>query len=174
MSLSLYDATIPSYLQILAAVSQLLDKGQAFCAEKGLDPNSLLQARLADDMNPFVYQVKSTKVHSLGAIEGIRRGSFSPDNSTPPQTFPDLKAQVAETVAALTAMAPSDIESLIGREVYFVFGERRVPYTAENFLLSFSQPNFYFHASTAYDILRWKGVQIGKRDFIGRPRFKQA
>jgi uncharacterized protein len=173
MAISLYDATIPSCLQLLAAVSNLLDKAQAFCAEKGLDPNSLLQARLADDMQPFVYQVKSTRVHSVGAIEGVRRGSFSPDTSTPPQTFPDLKIQVAETIEALKAVEPSEIESFIGRDLRFVFGERQVPYTAENFLLSFSQPNFYFHATTTYDILRWKGVPIGKRDFIGRPRFKQ-
>jgi hypothetical protein len=173
MSISLYDATVPSYLQLLTAVSNLLDKAQAFCTEKGLDPNSLLQARLADDMHPFVYQVKSTKVHSIGAIEGVRKGSFSPDNSTPPQSFPDLKTQLTETIAALKAIEPSEIEAFIGREVRFVFGERQIPYTADNFLLSFSQPNFYFHATTAYDILRWKGVPIGKRDFIGRPRLKQ-
>jgi hypothetical protein len=173
MSISLYDATVPSYLQLLTAVSNVLDKAQAFCTEKGLDPNSLLQARLADDMHPFVYQVKSTKVHSIGAIEGVRKGSFSPDISTPPQSFPDLKTQVNETIAALKAIEPSEMESFIGREVRFVFGERQIAYTADNFLLSFSQPNFYFHATTSYDILRWKGVPIGKRDFIGRPRLKQ-
>jgi len=173
MSISLYDAIVPSYLQLLTAVSNLLDKTQAFCTEKGLDPNSLLQARLADDMHPLVYQVKSTKVHSLGAIEGVRKGTFSPDISTPPQSFPDLKTQVSETMTALKAIEPAEMESFIGREVRFVFGERQIPYTAENFLLSFSQPNFYFHATTAYDILRWKGVPIGKRDFLGRPRLKQ-
>src|SRR5580698_6386362 len=98
MPLSLYDATIPSYLQMLAALTNLLDKAQALCTEKGLDPNTLLQARLAEDMHPLVYQVKSTKVHSIGAIEGVRKGAFSPDNSTPPQTFPDLKVQVAEAI----------------------------------------------------------------------------
>jgi hypothetical protein len=172
MTISLYDVTIPAYLQLLEAVSKLLDKAQAFCEEKSLDPNAILQARLAEDMNPFVYQVKSTRVHSFGAIEGVRKGVFSPDNSVPPQSFPALKTQVTETIAALRAIEPTEIESFIGRDMRFVFGDRHIDYTAENFLLSFSQPNFYFHVTTTYDLLRWKGVPIGKRDFIGRPRIK--
>jgi uncharacterized protein len=173
MTISLYAATVPTYLQLLEAVSKLLDKAQAFCAEKSLDPNSILQARFADDMNPFVYQVKSTRVHSLGAIEGVRKGVFSPDTSTPPQTFQELKTQITDTLDALKAIEPTEIESFIGRDMRFAFGERHIEYTAENFLLSFSQPNFYFHVTTTYDLLRWKGIPIGKRDFIGRSRFKQ-
>lgn len=172
MPISLYDATIPGYLQLLTAVSALLDKAQTFCAEKSLDPNDLLQARLAADMHPFVYQVKSTHVHSIGAIEGLRQGSFSPDVTIPPQTFDGLKTQVTEAITALKALEPSEVESFIGRDMRFVSGERTIAFTAENFLLSFSQPNFYFHATTAYDILRWKGLPLGKRDFTGRPRFK--
>jgi hypothetical protein len=173
MALSLYAATIPNYLQLLEAVSRLLNKVEAHCTEKALDPNRILQARLAEDMQPFVYQVKSTAVHSIGAIEGVRKGVFSPDTTTPPQTFPALKARVSETLSALSAIQPAEIESFIGRDMRFSFGERHVDYTAENFLLSFSQPNFYFHVTTAYDILRWQGLPIGKRDFLGKPRNKQ-
>jgi hypothetical protein len=172
MPISLYDATVPNYLQLLAALSGLLDKAQTFCAEKTLDPDSVLQARLADDMHPFVYQVKSTKVHSIGAIEALRKGSFSPDMTAPPQTFEGLKTLVNDAITALRAIEPSEMEGFIGRDMRFVFGERQIAYTAENFLLSFSQSNFYFHLTTAYDILRWKGLPIGKRDFMGRPRFK--
>jgi uncharacterized protein len=172
MPISLYDATIPSYLQLLAAESALLDKAQSFCTEKSLDPDSLLQARLAQDMHPFVYQVKSTKVHSIGAIEALRTGTFSPDLTTPPPTFAGLKAQVEAAITALKAIEPSEMDGFVGRDMRFVFGERQIAYTAENFMLSFSQPNFYFHMTTAFDILRWKGLPIGKRDFIGRPRFK--
>jgi uncharacterized protein len=172
MTISLYTATIPAYLQLLDAVSKLIDKAEAYCADKGIDPVSILQARLADDMNPFVYQVKSAAVHSIGAIEGVRKGVFSPDSSTPPQTFLALKARVDETVTALSAIDPSEMNGFVGRDMRFVFGERHMDFTAEDFLLSFSQPNFYFHAATAYDILRWKGVPIGKRDFLGRLRFK--
>lgn len=173
MALSLYDATIPSYRQILGAVSGLLRTAQAFCSEKGLEPKELIQARLAADMLPFAYQVRATATHSLGAIEGVRKGVFSPDLTPPPETFAALEARVAETSSALEAIEPAEIESFIGRDMRFEFGTRRLDFTAENFLLSFSQPNFYFHATTAYDILRWKGVVIGKRDFMGRVRLKE-
>jgi len=173
MPLSLYAATIPSYRQILGAVSGLLSAAQAHCAEKGIDAADLIQARLAPDMLPFAYQVKSTAVHSLGAIEGVRRGVFSPDMTPPPDTFAALEARIAQTLSALEAIEPAEIESFIGRDMRFEFGERRLDFTAEEFLLSFSQPNFYFHAATAYDILRSKGVPLGKRDFMGRLRLKR-
>jgi hypothetical protein len=173
MALSLYAATIPSYQQILLSVSGLIDSAEAFCAAQGVSPDDIIQVRLAPDMLPFAYQVKSTAVHSLGAIEGVRRGSFSPDMTTPPATFAALKTRIADTQAALARIEPAEVDGFIGRDMRFVAGERQLEFTAENFLLSFSLPNFYFHAATAYDILRWKGVRIGKRDFTGRLRTKQ-
>jgi uncharacterized protein len=173
MEFSLYTATIPSYCQILAAVVGMIDKAEAFCSENSLTPQDIIQARLAADMHPFAYQVKSTVVHSLGAIEGVRRGDFSPDTTTPPQDFAALKARVVEAIAALEAIEASEVDSFVGRDIRFAFGDRHVDFTAENFLLSFSQPNFYFHAATTYDILRWKGLPIGKRDFTGRTRIKR-
>jgi hypothetical protein len=170
MTLSLYAATIPSYRQILGAVAGLLDKAESFCGERGVAADDILQARLAEDMLPFAYQVKSTAVHSIGAIEGVRKGVFSPDMTPPPKDFAALKARVAETIAALETIDPAEVDGFVGRDMRFAFGDRHVDYTAEEFLLSFSQPNFYFHATTAYDLLRWKGVPLGKRDFIGRPR----
>jgi uncharacterized protein len=169
---SLYAATVPSYQQILGAVSGLLDKAEAFCATKSLAPSEIIQARLAPDMLPFAYQVKSTVVHSVGSIEGVRRGVFSPDMTPPPDSFATLKGRVAEALAALAAIQPAEVDGFIGQDMRFSFRERNIDFTAENFLLSFSQPNFYFHATTAYDILRWKGVTIGKRDFTGRLRMK--
>jgi uncharacterized protein len=170
MSFSLYSAVVPSYLQILDGVSGLLDKAEVFCSEKGIAPEQIIDARLAEDMHPFAYQVKSTAVHSLGAIEGVRRGVFSPDMTKPPESFAELKARIGETRAGLQAIAPGEMDGFVGRDMRFSFGERHIDFRAEEFLLSFSQPNFYFHATTAYDILRWKGVQIGKRDFLGRTR----
>jgi hypothetical protein len=174
MTFSLHAATVPSYQQILGAVLALIDKAEAFCSERALAPQDIIQARLADDMHPFAYQVKSTAVHSLGAIEGVRRGVFAPDATQPPDTFPALKARIAQTLTAVEAVSAAEVDSFVGRDVRFAFGDRHIEYTAENFLLSFSQPNFYFHAATAYDILRWKGVPIGKRDFMGRTRRKSA
>jgi uncharacterized protein len=172
MAFSLYAATVPSYCQILGAVVGLIEKAEAFCTEKGLTPQDILQARLAADMQPFAYQVKSTAVHSVGAIEGVRNGVFSPDTTIPPQDFAALKARIVESITALEGIEAIEVDSFIGRDMRFAFGDRHVDYTAENFLLSFSQPNFYFHAATTYDILRWKGLPIGKRDFMGKTRRK--
>src|SRR5579863_3142101 len=172
MAFSLYAATVPSFQQTLGAVSGLLDKAQAFCEEKAIAPQELIQARLATDMFPLAYQVKSTAVHSLGAIEGVRKGVFSPDTSAPPETFAALKARISETLSALAKIDGAEIDGFLGRDVRFAFGANHRDYTAEDFLLSFSLPNFYFHATTAYDILRWKGMPIGKRDFMGKTRTK--
>jgi hypothetical protein len=172
MTLSLYSAIIPNYVQILGAVRGLLDKAEAHCAETGCDPADLHAARLADDMLPFGYQVKSCSAHSIGAIEGVRAGVFSPDRTPWPTTFEGLREAVSHALAAVEALDPEEINGFVGRDMRFTMGETTMPFSAEDFLLSFSQPNFYFHATTAYDILRWKGVKLGKRDFIGRPRLK--
>lgn len=172
MAFTLYAAIIPPWLQILGSVSRLVTKAEAYCSEKDWAPEALIEARLAEDMLPFTYQVKSTAVHSIGAIDGVRRSSFSPDRTQPPATFEGLRARVAETIANLEAIDPEEVESFIGRDMRFTFGDQHIDFLAEDFLLSFSQPNFYFHATTAYDILRMKGVEIGKRDFNGRVRKK--
>jgi uncharacterized protein len=172
MAFSLYEATLPSYRQILGAVGGLLGKAESYCAEQKLQAEEIIQARLAPNMLPFAYQVKATTTHSLGAIEGVRKGVFSPDLTPPPQTFSALKTAISEALAALEAIDAAEIDAFLGRDMRFAFGDRQVNYTAENFLLSFSQPNFYFHATTAYDILRWKGLPLGKRDFVGRVRIK--
>lgn len=174
MAFTLYAATVPSYLQILSSVTRLLDKAEKFCSEHGHVAENLIQAKLADDMLPFAYQVKSTAVHSLGAIEGVRRGAFSPDTTTPPGTFDALRERIAETIAMLREIDPDEIEAFIGRDMRFQVGDTRIDFLAEDFLLSFAQPNFYFHATTAYDILRANGVPLGKRDFNGRVRKKMS
>lgn len=172
MGISLYDVTVPAHLQTLGAVSRLLLKTKEFCAEKKIASSELIQTRLAPDMQPFAYQVKSTAVHSLGAIEGVRRGVFSPDATPPPETLEALESRISETVATLEAIDRAEIDAFLGRDMRFEYGEHRLEFTAEDFLLSFSLPNFYFHATTAYDILRSRGMQIGKRDFMGRMRLK--
>jgi len=173
MAFSLYAATVPSYRQILGSVSNLLGTAESFCNERGIAPSEIIQARLAEDMLPFAYQVKATAVHSIGAIEAVRKGVFSPDMSPFPESFAALKARIAEAATALEAIEPSEIDAFVGRDMRFEFGERRIDFTAEDFLLSFSQPNFYFHATTSYAILRWKGLPIGKRNFTGQLRVRK-
>lgn len=170
MSLSLYQITIPPYLQILGAIAGLLDKAEDHCASNGLAPETLIHARLADDMLSFAYQIHSVATHSLGAIEGVKKGVFSPNMTPPPADFDGLRKRIGEARSGLEALTDLEINALQGQPMRFEYADFRIDFVAENFLLSFSQPNFYFHATTAYDILRWKGLAIGKTDFMGQLR----
>lgn len=173
MSFSLYDAVVPSNVQILGAVDALIDKAAAFCTAQGRSEADLIDARLTPDMLPFGYQVKSCAGHSIGGIEGVKAGSFSPDMAPWPTDFAGLHGVVQTAIASLKALDREAFDALADSDTQFMFGETRMPFTGANFLLSFSQPNFYFHATTAYGILRAQGVKIGKRDFMGIPRLKR-
>jgi hypothetical protein len=167
MSFSLYDAVVPSNLQIPGALDQVLEKAKSFCAERGSPEAEMIDARLAPDMQPLGYQVKSCVVHSIGAIEGARTGSFSPDWSAWPTDFDGLRGVLQRASAELHALDRNTVDGLTGTDMNIVAGERKLPFDGANFLLSFSQPNFYFHATTAYAILRAQGVSLAKRDFLG-------
>ena len=173
MSFSLYDAVVPSNLQILDSLDRMMEKAEAFCEERGLTQAQLIDTRLAPDMLPLGYQVKSCAVHSIGGIEGTRAGSFSPDMSAWPTDFAGLRGILQRARAELSALDRDAVDTLAELDTQFAFGETKLPFTGANFLLSFSQPNFYFHATTAYAILRAQGVKLGKRDFMGSPRIKQ-
>lgn len=173
MPFTLYDAVVPSNLQILGAVDALLDKAEAFCAQQGRTESDLIDARLAVDMLPFGYQVKSCAAHSVGGIEGVKAGSYSPDMAPWPTDFASLHSALRGAIASLNEIDREAFDTLAENDTQFVFGETRLPFTGANFLLSFSQPNFYFHATTAYAILRAQGMKLGKRDFMGMPRTKR-
>lgn len=172
MSLSLYDLTVPNYLQTLGAVSGYMKKGADFCAEQGSDPNDIVAARVVDDMLPFSFQIASVAHHSLGAVEGAQGGVFYPPKDPGTHDYASLRKLVDDAKAGLEKVTPDALNACEGKDVIFHLGKHQLPFTAENFLLSFSFPNFYFHATTAYDILRARGVKIGKADFIGRLRMK--
>lgn len=170
MPLSLHAAFVPSCLQLLGSMTHLLNKAEAWCQENTIAPDDLIQAKLADDMLAFAYQIKSTAVHSELAIRSLSEGVFSPDMTPPPQDFAGLHQCINQAVEYLSGVAEADLEAVIGKPMQFKMGNFELNFTAENFLLSFSQPNFYFHATTAYDILREQGLKIGKADYLGRPR----
>jgi hypothetical protein len=172
MSIALYDATVATFLQTLGAVEGFLARGFDHCRENELDPQLIVETRLHHDMLPFRFQVMSTISHSLGAIEAVRRGVFSPP-PTPELDYAGLQNAVREAREKLGQVTREELEGFIGRDAKFEFNTRSVPFTAENFLLSFSLPNFYFHSSMAYAILRHKGVPLGKRDFMGQLRIKR-
>ena len=172
MAFSLYDATVANYLQILGAVGGFLDKGLTHFRDKGIDPADIVEARLAPDMAPLRFQIVSVAHHSHGAIEAAKSGVFTPSMGKPDLDYAALQAMVSEARQKLSALTPEAVNALAGRDVVFKFGERALPFTAEGFLMSFSLPNFYFHATTAYDILRHKGAPLGKRDFMGKLSLK--
>ena len=170
MPLSLHAALVPSWLQILGAGRGWLDKATAH----GLSAADLTEARLIEDMFPFAYQVKSMAVHSQGAIEAVRQGVFAPNfGEALPGSYDELRERLENAVAVLESVSEDELESFIGRPMRFEIGEKRLDFTAEDFLLSFSQPNFYFHATMAYAILRAKGVPVGKIDYLGKLRFQR-
>jgi hypothetical protein len=167
MTFSLHAATIPPYLQILGSIARIVDRAEAHCAETGTPAEDLIMARLAPDMLPFAYQVKSTAEHSLGAIQAVREGFATPSLAPPPMTFAELKAKVADARQQLSTLTPAEVDAFVGKPVRFEFKALKRDFTAENFLIGYAMPNFYFHATTAYDLLRANGLALGKRDFLG-------
>jgi hypothetical protein len=172
MAISFYDASVASYLQTLGGMTGVLEKGLGHCRESGVDPETIVETRLAPDMLPFSFQIHSVAHHSLGAIEGIKAGVFRPPGEKAPHSYAQLQGVVADTLAALKKLTPAEVNALESNDVVFEIRGMKMPFTAVGFLQSFSLPNFYFHATTAYDILRSKGTKIGKRDFMGTPRMK--
>ncbi len=170
MAISLYDISVTNYLQVLGALTGVLDKGAEFAGAGGPALPEIVDTRLHPDMLPFRFQVVSACHHSLGAIRGIREGVFSPPPAMPELDYAGLQGLVADAISGLQAETREGVEALEGKAMKFKMGDFELPFTAENFVLSFSLPNFYFHATTTYDILRMAGVPLGKMDFLGRMR----
>ena len=173
MAISFYDASVGRYLQTISAVQGFLDKGRAHCQEAGLNPSDLVETRLYADMFPLRFQIQSVAHHSIGAIEGMKSGVFGPPSNLAQLDYAGLQGLIADTRAALEKLTPDAVNALESRELAFEARGMKMPFTAQGFLLSFSLPNFYFHAATAYDVLRSKGVPLGKRDFMGALLLKQ-
>lgn len=172
MSLTLYDAFVPVCLQQLGAVRGLLAKAEAHAAAEGWDAERIIGAKLAPDMHDFAYQVKSCRVHSRLAVEGATKGTFSPDLSDAPRSFDGLRDLLDDALGFMQGLEPATLDELVGKDAEFRMKDFVVPFEAQHFLLSFSLPNFQFHATTAYAILRNLGVAIGKRDYLGAMRVK--
>jgi hypothetical protein len=173
MATSLYDLSVASYLQTLGAVSNFLDRGLAHCRDNNIDPEEIVATQFYGDMLPFRFQIISVAHHSAGAIAGVKAGAFAPPTERRPLTYTELQGLVADAQKTLSATTPEEINAFEGKDVTFAIGDFKMPFTAEGFVMSFSLPNFYFHATTAYDILRSKGVPLGKRDFMGATRMKR-
>jgi hypothetical protein len=170
MAISFYDASIGTYLQTLGGVIGVLEKGRAHCAANGIDLNQVVATRLYPDMHPFRFQIWAVEHMTRGALKGLETGRFSPPAPLPELDYAGLERLVVEAHDELAKVPRESVEALEGRQVTFQIGDFKMLFTAPNFVLSFSLPNLFFHATTAYDMLRMKGVPIGKANFLGPMR----
>ncbi len=168
MSISFYDASVGTYQQVLGSVAGILDKGAAFAAESETDLEEIVGAKICDDMMPFHFQIVSVCHHSWGALQGMRDGRFAPPSFELDKDYQGLQSLVGEAQEGVASISESEAGDLADKSMVFAIGDREMPFTNQNFLLSFSLPNFYFHATTTYDILRMLGAPLGKMDFLGR------
>lgn len=167
MSITMHDIAIPTFTKHLDALDAIIDKAVAYADAKKIDHSALLDARLYPDMYPFRKQVQSAcdfAKLSTARLSGVT----APVHDDSEKTFGDLKTRIAETLAVIKQATPAAMEDSIDREVTIKAGPRELKFSGRDYLLHFALPNFYFHATTAYDILRHNGLEIGKRDFMRR------
>jgi hypothetical protein len=166
MPLSMHQASIPAFVQMLNNLSAILDKAEAHAANRKIDPEILLNYRLAPDMLPFVRQIQIAADLAKGAAARLA-GVEVPKHDDTEKTFADLKARLAKTAAFVQSLKPTEIDGSEDRHISLELGEHTMSFKGQPYLVHFVMPNFYFHCTTAYDILRHCGVELGKRDFIG-------
>jgi hypothetical protein len=162
----MYQASVPAFVQMLNNLSAILDKAEAHAANRKIEPEVLLNYRLAADMLPFVRQIQIAADLAKGAAARLA-GIEVPKHDDTEKTFADLKARLAKTVAFVQSFEASDIDGSEDRDINLTLGEHTMSFKGQPYLVHFVMPNFYFHCTTAYDILRHCGVELGKRDFIG-------
>ena len=167
MALSFYDISVPVFLRGLGQLSHLLDKGLAHAQGSGIDPTVLVNARLAPDMFTLAGQIQSASDASkLGTarIAGLTAPSF-PDTEA---SYAELQARVARTIEFLHGVDRAQLDGAEAREIVMKVRGNELKFTAERYLLQFALPNFFFHVTTAYGVLRHSGVPVGKLDYLGR------
>ena len=166
MPLSMYQASVPAFLQLLTSLAAILDKAEVFAAERKIDPAVLLNYRLAPDMFPLSRQVQIAADHAKGCCARLA-GREVPKWADDEASFADLRARIAQTLAFVQGFEPSDLDGSEERDIALTVGGQPMRFKGQHYLVNFVLPNFYFHATTAYAILRHAGLRIGKRDFIG-------
>ncbi|MGR4864365.1 DUF1993 domain-containing protein [Caulobacter sp. LARHSG274] len=169
MSLTMHRATVPVLARALKVLATLLEKGEAHAKAQGLDPAALVGARLAEDMLPLSGQVQRASDSAKGAVARLT-GVTAPAMPDEETTFAELQKRIADTLAFVESADPQAFEGSEDRTVELPTPSGPLPFTGEDYLLGFVLPNVFFHVTTAYDILRHKGVQIGKLDYLGQIR----
>ncbi len=169
MTLSMYQASIPAFTQVLTALSGVLDKAEAHATAKKIDPAVLLATRLSPDMFPLSRQVQIACDFAKGTaarLSGVENPAYA-DTET---SFADLRARIAKTVGFLGSVLAATIDGTEDKDITMKVGPQEMHFKGQPYLVNFALPNFYFHATTAYAILRANGVELGKGDFLGMKR----
>ena len=167
MNISMYQASAPRFVNMLKNLSVLLDKAQAHAEARKIEPAALTAYRLYPDMFPLTRQVQIACDTAKGAVARLA-GIEVPKHEDMEQTFAELKARIAKTIDFIDSVKPAQIDGSEGKEIVLKLRSGEVKLEGLQYLMAFATPNFYFHATTVYSILRHNGVEVGKRDFLGK------
>jgi uncharacterized protein len=166
MALSLYDASVPVFIRGLTNLSAILKKGEEYGRTCGVGEADLIATRLFDDMHPLPAQIQRASDTAKGVVQRIGQLPPVPMDDTE-QSFDDLQARIAKTIDVLKAVTPDQIDGREDQEVVLQLPSGSIPFTARDYLFGFAIPNFFFHVTAAYAILRHRGVPVGKMDYLG-------
>lgn len=168
MTISMFQASVPSLIRSLKNLIVILEKGASSAIARKIDPTVLIQSRLYPDMLPLVKQVQ---IASDIARRGVARLAEleAPKMEDTETTFPELVDRLQQTIAFLETLTPAQIDGSEGKAISLPMGKETIHFEGLPYLVSFILPNVYFHVTTAYNILRHSGVELGKLDFLGKP-----
>lgn len=167
MSLSLYDVSIPALTLGLTNLSAILDKAAAYAEAKKVDPKVLADSRIIADMFPLKRQVQIACDTAKGAAARLA-GVDIPKHEDTESTVQELKERIAKTLAFLASIKAEQVNASAKREIVLEFPRITLKFSGPDYVTKYALPNFYFHVTTAYDILRKNGVELGKSDFLGK------
>jgi hypothetical protein len=167
MALSMYAASVPVFTQILNSLTAIIEKTEAHAIDKKIDPNALLQARLYPDMLPLIRQFQIASDFAKGATARLA-GVDVPKYDDTEVTFADLKARIAKVLAFIGTLTAAQIDGSEEREISTSAGPNSKTFKGQHYLVNYALPQFFFHATTAYAILRHNGIELGKKDFMGK------
>ena len=168
MTISMYQASAPRFVNMLKNLAAILDKGQAYADAKKIDHTVLTSFRFFPDMLPMTRQVQIACDSAKGAVARLA-GVEIPKHEDSEQTIADLKARIAKTVAFIQTIKAAQVDGTEEKDITIKVGGKDTVFKGMPYLLGFAYPNFYFHVTTAYNMLRHNGVEIGKKDFLGAP-----
>jgi hypothetical protein len=168
MPITMYQASAPRFANILKNLAGILDKAQAHADAKKIDPKVLAGYRLAPDMFALARQVQVATDTAKGACARLA-GVEIPKYEDTEQTLAELKERIAKTIDFIATLTPAQIDGTEDKPITLKIGGQDRTFAGMQYLLGHAHPNFYFHVTTAYDILRHAGVELGKRDYIGNP-----